>query len=350
MTRAGRPRLLDRLASPGFSLALFLAATVFCGLGTLVPQGRAPEEYLTAWGRIKGSWIIGLGLDHWFRSPPFASFLVLFLATVLLCLLRRGSAYLTTARRGNGPRAKVRGWSFLVLHLGLLLAFGAGALASATGYIGTANIRVGESEDVFYNWRSARDEKLPFTVRVASARSEYYPARIRLGVREKSGRKIGLWEAVEGVPLALPAVGGTVTPRGFDPEGGRLKIDVRPDGLGEGRTLVITAAGGNAAALGDLELVLVGYRRSLRMVASDIEIWEGGRLAASSRVAVNRPLAYRGYRIYQRDLGTDESGRSYAGFQAVREPGLPMVWLGFIAILLGVAGFAAVRTVLRNAR
>ncbi len=348
MTRAGRPRLLDRLASPGFTLVLFLAAAAFCAVGTLVPQGRPPGEYLAARGRMAGPWIIALGLDHWFQSLPFAVFLSLFLAAVLLCLLRRGRAYLRLSMRAGVSLAGVRGWSFIVLHLGLVLTFGAGALSSVTGYIGTANIRVGEVEDVFYNWRSARDEKLPFAVRVASARPEYYPARLRLGIRDKSGREIGLWEAVEGVPLAVPPLGATVTPRRFDAERVRLELEVRPDGPGEGKTVAVSSASGNAAAVGDREVVLVGWRRSLRMVSSDIEIWEGGRPAASSRVSVNHPFSHGGYRIYQRDLGADESGRPYAGYQVVREPGLPLVWLGFVAVLLGAAGFAAARMVPRS--
>jgi hypothetical protein len=53
-------------------------------------------------------------------------------------------------------------------------------------------------------------------------------------------------------------------------------------------------------------------------------------------IEVNKPLYFGGYHIYQHSWGEDEQGR-YSVFQIVSAEGLPLVFLGFFFIALGVA-------------
>jgi cytochrome c biogenesis protein ResB len=73
---------------------------------------------------------------------------------------------------------------------------------------------------------------------------------------------------------------------------------------------------------------------AVKNVRSEILLGAAGNETRTS-IAVNEPLTLAGYRIYQLTSATDYSGR--ATLQVVRDPGVSLVYAGFIALLGGLA-------------
>lgn len=324
------------LSSFGLAVAVMLCAAFFSAVGTIVPQGRDLAGYRELYGPAAARLITYLHLDNWFHSPVFVGFLALFAAHVLYCLLRRAPSYLKRSLSGS-VRDGTRPFGFLMLHAGLLVVLGAGGFTSWTGYIGTANIYVGDKTDLFYDWKLQSEERLPFSVEVISPEPEFYPVRARIGIRDTGGRIYGLWETAEGRSFEVPPLDLVVRTAAIDVERGTFTIEAR---IGDRiEKLVTPFAPGmpNSARFGDFEVVLVAWRRDLKMVGSRIRVQDGGRTAAEGMISINSPMRYGDYRIYQRDLGSDPYVNPYSGYQVVREPGLPMVWAGCVIVLLGLA-------------
>jgi cytochrome c biogenesis protein ResB len=81
-----------------------------------------------------------------------------------------------------------------------------------------------------------------------------------------------------------------------------------------------------------------------REYRSRITISEPGKEPRTENVRVNHPARVHGYHIYQMSWGktTDDFGRpvEYTVLQFIRDPGVPVVYAGFVILLLGTIGFA----------
>ncbi|MCL1920069.1 MAG: cytochrome c biogenesis protein ResB [Kiritimatiellaeota bacterium] len=82
-----------------------------------------------------------------------------------------------------------------------------------------------------------------------------------------------------------------------------------------------------------------------REYRSRIMILEPGKEPRTEDVRVNHPAYVHGYHIYQMSWGesTDHYGRPvvYTVLQFIRDPGLPVVYAGFVVLLAGTLWFAA---------
>jgi hypothetical protein len=92
----------------------------------------------------------------------------------------------------------------------------------------------------------------------------------------------------------------------------------QPIGLSEGLVLVLAHKGGE----------------TVRDYLSVLSVLEEGQLVQTKTIEVNDPLEYRGYAIYQADYRPEDP--TFSGFQIVRDPGLWIVYLGFLVNFLGV--------------
>jgi len=118
---------------------------------------------------------------------------------------------------------------------------------------------------------------------------------------------------------------------GRDQPGIRLRIDgpLGPDVV----WLHAAAFGRHTVTYPDGEL-RVEYRDHLEAMPEDyralIGVYEGGRLVAERVVEVNRPLRHRGYMVYLDDT-------EYRQMTVVRDPSLPLVYVGLVVMVVGTA-------------
>ncbi len=72
----------------------------------------------------------------------------------------------------------------------------------------------------------------------------------------------------------------------------------------------------------------------IKEYVSQIKILDGGKEVMRKSLRVNHPLKYKGYRLYQASY--DQQNEKWAGIQVTRDPGYPLVLVGFIGMMIGL--------------
>jgi cytochrome c biogenesis protein len=226
----------------------------------------------------------------------------------------------------------------MITHLSILVVF-AGALVGSLGFVGTVNIYEGDWSDRCYDWERGADRGLGFSLQVEKLTLEYYPVRMKIKVRGRaSGMEIGTFDTREGGKLRVPGSDIAVVPQGLDFTRHEALLNVYSGGrlLGEYDT-GLPEGGPLSPPHLEYAFDLDSYGgRQAKSIASTVGIVKGGRLVKHGVVEVNSPLKYDGMSIYQTAYSADADGRYYSGFQIVRDPGIPLVWGGFILLLAGL--------------
>ncbi len=81
------------------------------------------------------------------------------------------------------------------------------------------------------------------------------------------------------------------------------------------------------------------YKSILRVV-------ENGKTMMTKTIEVNSPLKYKGFVFYQSSY--DPEGERYTGLQVTKNPGLLVVYTGFILLCLGIVFIFYVKPFLRR--
>jgi len=93
----------------------------------------------------------------------------------------------------------------------------------------------------------------------------------------------------------------------------------------------------------------IGYRsgkRSPSQYVSTVEIIEDREIVRLAEIEVNKPLRYKGYWLYQSTY--DAKGERWSGLEVSRDPGLTLVYIGFVALMVGVCFVFYVKPLLKR--
>lgn len=105
---------------------------------------------------------------------------------------------------------------------------------------------------------------------------------------------------------------------------------------GASRDIRMTAEHAQPVALADGKTFLSFELRTdePKTFRSHLSVVEDGRTIVEKTIVVNDPLSYQGYMFYQSNFRKDDP--TYSGIQVVRDPGLGIVFVGFVMLSLGV--------------
>jgi hypothetical protein len=317
--------VIERFRSIRTSLVLFFSL-VFLSMASTIPThwlGQAPN-WLRAAARV-------MGADATFRSPLFLALLLAMSLNVTLCTFHRVASRLRSADR---VRRRIA-WLDACVHLSLILVLIGGGGKALFGSVGTGYLFPGVTVTSFSDPLSGREFPLGFSVVLRERREEYYPLRLRLGVRERAtGRKLDQFELAEGTPGRAVASGSPVAVRLLSTDGANVLLDVSSAAGAEKMQLSLSSDAGATATHGPYELVVIAYRRDLRAVGGRIAILEGGRVVREAWLEVNGGVSYRGTQFFLTVWGADQFGNQFLGIQYSRDPLAPVFWAG--AVLLAV--------------
>ena len=83
------------------------------------------------------------------------------------------------------------------------------------------------------------------------------------------------------------------------------------------------------------EFKLVAFQNPmLKRIWADITVSRDGEQVKGTS-EVNNPFIWQGIRFFNTENGFNPDGLPFAGIQIVRDPGISIVYLGFVLIVLG---------------
>ncbi len=94
-------------------------------------------------------------------------------------------------------------------------------------------------------------------------------------------------------------------------------------------------AGKAVELYGDRVLALTAKGDDVKDFLSQVTVLEEGREVLTRTVEVNHPLTHGGFSLYQSEYDPDDP--TFSGFEVVSDPGLPLVYAGFVIMILAVA-------------
>lgn len=372
--------ILSLLASLKFALVVILLIALACVVGTLIPQG---EQQVAAYlaQRPDAHQILrtvdAMGLTHVFSSLWFVTLMFVLATSLAVCTTRR---YATIGRVNGAVRVRVIG-SFIT-HVGLLLVFAGGVTRVIWGQKGVIQLHEGETVNLVES--QSEPFHLPFSVRLVKFDLEFYktPAppsgpqtdklivewadknlRNEFPVELNVAHSVVWPDAPAGaetaftikvlryVPdFAIAATNGEAQSRSAEPNNPAVLVSVT--GGGRTNTQWVFAhfpdfsnhAGANVAApmpltfrfksASDAMAVNRHELAPIKAFKSSLELLDGGAVVRAQTVVVNAPLGYRGYTFYQ--SGYDPEDLTWTALQVVRDPGVMIVYSGFVLMMLGL--------------
>ncbi|HET7753419.1 MAG TPA: cytochrome c biogenesis protein ResB [Anaeromyxobacteraceae bacterium] len=332
-------RWRDTLTGFRFTAVLLFALAAAAVLGTVFVQGK-PAEYYPARYDALGTLILALRLDDIFHSLWFAALLGLLVAAVASSAVLRFP-----------PRAANLG--FLLCHAGLLATLAGAAVSSAFAVKGRIDLHAGgESTSKVRVTRNGaltgEQAELGFDMRLDRFDLASHDPEFRIAYYEpsRSGEQYSLRASFDlevGVRHLLPH-GDAFRIARLDPDAGGAAAELRnPAAVLEIRTgrevretplLFALRPGSNYARLPNGVLVFEKRAADVKSFVSHVTLTSGDDVR-QARVAVNEPLSFGGWTLYQADF--DPRDPTYSGMEAVRDPGVDGVFVGFLLISIGVA-------------
>ncbi|MCX6354996.1 MAG: cytochrome c biogenesis protein ResB [Candidatus Aureabacteria bacterium] len=329
-------KLLERLASVRLAivlLALLIAALI---LGTLIPQESEPLPGAGIYSGA-GAWLRALfGIHDIYHSWWFVLLLTILGSNIILCSITR-------ARRG------APGWGILLTHLSIVGILVGALMTARFAQRGYMSLDEGSSQDYFTTGRG--EQKLGFNLKLDKFLLEW---------NEEPHYRIIASVADRGIVNQFDAVAGERYPihgsdysleimqyipdfyldeemragsRTDSPNNPALRVKIRRGDEVEERWLFSKFPEFEIAKDGNIRLTYASGA-TIKSFKSLVEIREGDRDVLAAVIEVNRPLHHKGYSFYQASY--DLARPHWTGIEVVRDPGVSLVYAGFIFLNLGV--------------
>lgn len=384
-----------KLGSVRFALFLFLVLAVGCVVGTLVPQGLSEQEAFARYGPRTAFWLNVLQITDLYHSLWFKALLVLLSLNLTACSLQRLPKTMALLRDrdefldpgkltkytlhwvGDVPVnfSKARGllegvlhqafghvqhlhapadtlalvaekgrrsrYMVYVVHMSVLWIFFGALIGSFSGFKGIMNVEEGETTNEVFVPRRRAMIALPFQVRCNDFDVSFYEN----GMPKEFRSDVTILE--DGVPVLQGSVrvndplryrGVTFYQASY---GETLKqAHVVFSKADQGERFELDLPFGDARPFGptDRKVQLVDYTENFSGFGPAVAIatWKEGEQPSGSWILMNHP-DFHGNRIQGYHVTVSQAERAYyTGLQVKRDPGVPIVISGFVALLVGL--------------
>ncbi len=266
-----------------------------------------------------------------YGAPWFAALGLLLAANIAACAFRRG--FRVPAHH-------------LLLHAGLVVVIAGAFVTRLRRFEAQLPLHKGEASDMAYTGDAGY--RLPFKAKLDDFRIEYYAEPLgRLVLDENGSRKV--FDAKPGLVIR-PASGGTLTvlrqvkdfgltarngvveksPYWFNPA---VQAEYAAKGRREKLWFFSNFPGMHAGRL-PFDLYYAVEQAEIKDFVSTVELAGAGGAALKGEVAVNRPLKFGGYTLYQTSY--DQADAGYTLLTVTRDRGAWVVYAGFALVLTGV--------------
>ena len=262
-----------------------------------------------------------------FAAPWFISVLGLMGASSLLCLI------INIPSRKKIP--------YLLVHSSIIVVLAGSIITHYSKEEGFIHILEGQVVDEFYimaDGQQTREKgKLPFKLRMDKFDVEFYePIPMLYFFVQGKDQAVGSLELKKGEQATVDGV--TVKAMGLSekdvvPVPGHPPVQVQVAQF-EANGKAVALFPGKHALVDGLAIMFRLREGQPKVYQSTLTVLDGsGKEVQTQKVVVNDPLRQDGWWLYQSNW--DPKNRRYSGIHLVRDPGLPLVFLGLIILVLG---------------
>lgn len=372
-------KIINFLSSAKLAIVLFFVLAAFSTLGTLLPQGAPPQVYLMKYGETFGKLILYFGLNDTYHSWWYIFSLFLFLTNLILCSIKRfpvswklykkdpvkinlaNLPFKQTLRiKENfeklenkllslGFKKVIKGeekifikdkcrWSYLsvyFVHFSLVLVILGGIIGGIWGYRGNMFLFEGGSSNQVMPFRGDKPIFLPFTVKLNKFKLELYPD----GTPKEYISYITIIDEKNKVNATV-RVNHPFTYKGITFY--QASYDVIPEFVIEVKTKGIkgtyTLAPNNPLFIENrYTIVLEGYRAHRGFVACKIAVFDAETGSSKETFLIQGRTTRFHLGNIPFSISMKEIKEKYAsGLQVKKDPGVPLVYLGFLTIIIGL--------------
>lgn len=353
------------ISSVKLAIWLLAAIAAISMLGTLIPQNEEPALYISKYGSAGYDILLKTGLIRVYSVWWFILLLVLFTINLTACLLNRFSL----KRRSLG--SVLSHLSVLVILFGALI----GLLWGEKGYI---RISRGESLRIFvmpnkqvdlgFNIRlddfiyteniDPREKLLVYSAAKGAFCKMHGPAESDVGtglitqisVNNKdvesdiadTGYKIKIQRYVS--DFTMDTSTKEVVSRSAKPNNPAIQVQLK-DKEGAIKTFWVFARFPDMQQEGmDFKFIYNWHMRTPKDFVSKVTILKEDKEIMSKDIRVNDPLRFAGYTFYQSSY--DNEQLNWSGLQVVKDPGVVVIYFGFILLITGLVMIFYVNPVL----
>lgn len=326
-------------------------------VGTFIPQNEESAFYIDKFGHAGYDVLSKTGLTTIYSSWWFILFLILLFLNLSVCLLNRFSL-------------KIRALGSMMSHFSILVILIGALTGMFFGQKGLIKINEGEEVNSFVSKQAP--VHLGFSVKLTDfIYSEHIDPRERLLVYSRQaenvcmiGNNISEADKNKGLIAQIPTEAGVES----QIPGIAYKVKVLryvPDFVIDTSTKEVASrsATANNPAIEvelkdkdgkvlktfwvfarfpemhqqtdeDLKFVYDWVGRRPKDFVSKVAILKEGKEVMTKDIRVNEPLRFGGYAFFQYTY--DQEGLAWTGLQVVKDPGVPVVYGGFILLILGL--------------
>jgi len=336
---------------------LLVIITLFSAIGTLIPQNEESAFYIDRYGHSGYQFLSQTGLVDVYASWWFILSLILFSLNLLVCFLNRLSL-------------KARSLGSIISHLSILVILLGALTGIFYGQKGLIKINNGEEVNSFVS-RNAKKVNLGFSIRL-----DQFIYKESIDPKEKlfvcSGQKEGVCNmhdssgakgkpqgVIAGIPTEI-GVESAIADTGYKakvlrylpdfvmdtstkkaisrsaiPNNPAIEVELK-DKTGKVKTFWVFARfpDTHQETGADFSFFYNWVGRRPKDFISKVTILKEGKEIIERDIRVNEPLSFGGYTFFQSTY--DSEGGNWSGLQVVKDPGVPIVYLGFVLLILGL--------------
>lgn len=390
-----RSSLYRRIASLKLTVFIFLALAVGSIIGTLLPQGLSQQDLLDHYGPNLYRWINFFRLDDLYHSGWFRFLMILLCVNLVACSLHRFPKTLKLVRHRDrqlnpeklekfnfsaqfqtglpwdeikprleavirqefapvqplsfsgiyGGMAEKGRWSPLmvyVVHLSVIIILLGALVGSIFGFKGVMNIHEGEASGKVVSFSEQRFIDLPFQVRCDDFEASFYeetgaPKDYRSDLTIlKDGKEVLKRSIRVNDPMTYQGITFYQSSYGSSLESAVVEFQDTQSGKSNQVTLSLNETQTIPGTEDDVRIFQYQQNFSQFGRALAIGVLREGKEPTGSWILADKPDFHgnkiENYRVKIVSLKESE----YTGLQVKKDQGVWIVWLGFIAMIIGI--------------
>ncbi len=338
-------KLIKKAGSLKYTIFLLLSLAVVSGIGTFIPQGEDPAFYVHNYGRTGAVLIRFFQADRFYQGFIFYMLLFLLALNLLACVLNSLKPKIFQDKRKR---------ALFLVHLSILFVFTGSVLSRFARFSEYQKVRPGEKITFVRGLPGIEFRRFEIKYYPHSDRVRLYRSIVRIPAGEKGGES----RVIE-VNHPLSYKGFVIYQDGFEPfarmhltnrhagrliwqglavQGQRINIDKR-----KGLYVKVADFIPDARVVGH-KIMLISYR--LKDAAILVRIYKKDSLVTERWISNNKRLnaIFRPDSVVFDFKITDLRTEFATIVHVLKDPGVKVVWGGFICLFVGIVLFLINKT------